>query len=47
MWMEPNQIFESGLKVHEFEKNVLKAKFEGLEIGRTRFKPAPREPEKI
>jgi len=26
---------------------VLKAKFEGLEIGRTRFKPAPRKPEKI
>jgi len=26
---------------------VLKAKFEGLEIGRTRFKPAPREPDKI
>ncbi len=44
MYMEPNLTFELSLKLLEFEKKMPKSKLQGLKMGRTRFKPTPKEP---
>jgi hypothetical protein len=44
VYVEPNLVFEPGLKVFYFQKNVSKPKPRGLEIGRIGIKLTLEEP---
>jgi len=42
--MEPDPVKRTGLKVLEFETNVIKLESKDSKYGRTWFKPLPEEP---
>ncbi len=44
LYMELDPVKKTGLKVLEFEKNVIELESKGSKYGRTWFKPLPEEP---